>query len=359
MGNFIKDIFNFVDDTFVQPSKKIFSDYFWPAAQSIMGGQAWQGIQGATKGMVSADRVGADNLMDEFLDEYDDFDLGGIAGTAGNAIADTAGSGGFDLSLSGILDAGGKFIEDVPKIINSVISPSSSQEFNTILGDVLGKGGKLFGSATKAFTAYVQIEQALQQLDRLKNPQEYARLQGLMERAYQEALYPDTNDWERLGVTPVMAGLSGAGMASLAQLGSARIGADPQHRQQDREDKKLKKLLKKLDRENQMLLIQIIRNLYQGKLDRVRAEKAKEIVDFEVTPKTLSHAAQKYFRMMFEMLNEDGEFDNKKWEGIRIRLEQAGVIRPPDTDSGMVQPSGMGNYDNPVINLGEVSKPAQ
>ena len=120
-----------------------------------------------------------------------------------------------------------------------------------------------------------QFYQLKDDIKRLKSPVQYAKRQGVADRAYQEGLYPETNAWERLGVGGIQGSISSASICAAASEYSARTSAGPQHRQQDREDIKLDSVLQQLSSQAQKAYAEIANLNARTDSELIRAKYAK------------------------------------------------------------------------------------
>lgn len=162
----------------------------------------------------------------------------------GKTLFGAGGGGGVADSLSGLATGIGNMF--------SSFSSGNAAAGGGIASGVAGAAGNVVDKATKAATTARDTIKLKKEISEMLNPVGAARKKGIADRAYQDALYPGTSQWSRIGSN--VGGISGAAMAADASVQSSRVGARAPNREQDRQDKLFKQNYDKLGAEVKQII---------------------------------------------------------------------------------------------------------
>lgn len=180
-----------------------------------------------------------------------------LAGTkaAGALGAKSAASSGIGAKLGALATGGLDVASKLGGIFSDFNSSSSESKISTPDGSKIGSvAGSIYNDSVKAAENVRKGLEIKNEISRMSNPVRFAKTQGSAERAYDEARFPGTNPWERIGSPGIQGAMGSAAISGSAAERSARVSTSPAHREQSRRDAAFKKNLKLLDAQTQDLV---------------------------------------------------------------------------------------------------------
>lgn len=231
-----------------------------------LGESVIQGV-GSTIGKVIDNPIGA---------------LGGIASTVGS-IGSAIGNGAQAIGNSKLMQGVGSLAGSIGGIADSLGGLAGYPMQGPNGQQVSGAPGQPDRDTDVMMKTYQRAKYG-NEIFRLIAPIQYAQRQGRADRAYRQAAFPGTQSFDWLGTQGISGGMSAADITSAGNVASSGISTGPQWKEQERRDKMLDEQMKKLNQENQLLAVEVIKRGHESNTELERSKAAAAIFAVQGDP---------------------------------------------------------------------------